>query len=230
MILNSNQHQLVIGSLLGDAGINKDKRYEGYEFAERHSLKQIEYLKWKRDILNFNFKTYEDKNLCTLRKNNKVFKKYRKEFYDKGIKKVKREILDKLTPFGIAVWHMDDGDYNYKTETVRLATHSFKKEGNEIIAEYLKQIWNIEPKITSVFDKRQNKEYHHLEFTRENKNKYINLIKKYILPSMEYKIGLDQEKRKIAQRKKKEYNKKWWADNEDKRKEYYQQWKKRNKL
>jgi len=45
---------------------------------------------------------------------------------------------------------------------------------------------------------------------------------------MEYKIGLDEEKRKRAKEKKQEYNKRWWENNENKRVAYYQKWKKLN--
>ena len=82
--VNELKEQIILGSLLGDAGINKDKRYEGYEFSDRHSLEQEEYLKWKNLRLGFNFKVYNNHNLCVIRKNNIIFKKYRKLFYKNG--------------------------------------------------------------------------------------------------------------------------------------------------
>ena len=136
MKFNEAQKQIILGSLLGDAGINKDKRYEGYEFAERHSIRQIDYLKWKNQYLNFNFKTYEKHNLCTIRKSNKIFKEYKKLFYKGFTKVITKEILNKVNSLGLAVWYLDDGDYVYKSNYIRLATHNFKLEGNEIIKKW----------------------------------------------------------------------------------------------
>ncbi|MFH1840518.1 MAG: hypothetical protein ABH849_05200 [Nanoarchaeota archaeon] len=228
MKFNEAQKQIILGSLLGDAGINKDKRYEGYEFAERHSLKQINYLKWKNQHLNFNFKTYEKHNLCTIRKSNKIFKDYKDLFYRNGSKIVTKEVLDKLTPLSIAVWHMDDGDYNYKTETIRLATHCFKLKGNKLIRNWFIKKWNIMPKIRRSYNEATKREYFLLEFTCKNAKKFIELIEKHIISQMNYKIGLDEEKRKRAKEKKQEYNKRWWENNENKRVAYYQKWKKLN--
>ncbi len=225
MELTSQQEQIILGSLLGDAGINKDKRYEGYEFAERHSLKQTSYLAWKNGYLYFNFKIYKENNLCTLRKNNKTFKKYRELFYPNGKKIVTKEILEKLTPLSIAIWYMDDGDYVYKSDSMRLATHSFKLEGNKIIRDWFKEKLDIGVKIRRAYDKRKKKEYFYIELNNNNGKKLISIIKDHIIDSMTYKIGLDNERREKAKAKKREYNKRWWKNNEDKRKAYYQKWK-----
>ena len=77
MLIDGLKEQVIISSLLGDAYINKDNRYEGYTFTERHSLKQIDYLIWKNKYLNFNFKKYEKHNICLIRKSHKFFKNYK---------------------------------------------------------------------------------------------------------------------------------------------------------
>lgn len=228
MIIDDKQNQLILGSLLGDAGINKDKRYEGYEFAERHSLSQIEYLKWKNEHLNFNFSIYEKKNVCAIRKNNKIFKEYRELFYPKGTKIVTKEVLNKLNPLGLAIWHMDDGNYSYKTDVIRLYTQAFKLEGNRIIKEWFKKRLNIDTKIKRIYRKDRRKEYFYTELNHHNAKKFIDVIKNNVIQPMEYKIGLDDKRRKDAKAKLKEYSKKWWAKNEDKRIAYYQKWKRLN--
>jgi hypothetical protein len=220
--------QIILGSLLGDAGINKDKRYEGYGFADRHSLDQVDYLLWKHKQLPFNFKAYEKSNLCTLRKNNKVFKEYRELFYKDKKKVVTKEILDRLNPLGLAVWYMDDGNYHYRSNVVRIYTQSFELEGNQIIKEWFEKKLNINIKIKKIYSKKYQKAYFYIEISTSNAKKFINIIKDHIIKSMEYKIGLDEGRRKLAKAKLKEYSKKWWKENEEKRKQYYISWKKRN--
>ena len=230
MEFNETQTQIMLGSLLGDATINKDKRYEGYEFRERHSITQKDYLIWKNKNLNFNFKEHKTHPSCSITKGNKIFKEYRNLFYKNGTKTVNSDILNKIGQLGLATWHMDDGDYNYKTETIRLATHSFGLKGNQLIKNWFEEKWNIYPKIRKIYDKRWKKEYFHLELSCKDTKKYINLIKEHILPTMEYKIGLDEERRKTAKLKKKEYDKKWWSKNKEKMRKYYQSYHKKRKL
>jgi recombination protein RecA len=220
-IFKKSGEQIILGSVLGDAYVYKDKRYEGYGFIDKHNLKEKNYLLWKNSHLIFNFKVYTKYNICMIRKGHPIFKYYRELFYKNGIKVLSFNILNKLKPLAIAVWFMDDGNFNYKTNTLRLSTHCFGLEGNKMIKQWFNDGFSIDPKIRRVYDKRWKKEYYYLEFTCVNAKMFISLIKDFVIGSMGYKIGDDLERKEISREKKRLYDFKWRGKNKDKIRNYY---------
>jgi len=213
--------QILLGSILGDGYVYKDRRYEGYGYSERHSLNQKEYLLLKNKHLDFNFKEYKNHNICIIRKGDIIFKNYRNLFYPKGTKIVTKEILNQIETLGLAIWFLDDGDFCYRHDNLRIATHNFGLNGNTIIKRWFLEKWNLKCEIRRTYDKRWKKEYHSLEFNRINSEKFIDLIKKHIPSFMTYKIGKDIKRRNESKRKKREYNQKWCKNNKNKIRQYY---------
>ena len=104
-----------------------------------------------------------------------------------------REILDKLTVQGIAIWFMDDGSF-YKKDNedgtksicfdLRISTDSFSYEENQIICDFFREKYGI-----NFYP--YHKERKHNWIIRANKQaaiKFIDLIRPYIIPEMAYKI------------------------------------------
>ena len=254
LVFNKEQEQILLGSLLGDGCIyiaNKGTIYNHFKFSEEHSLKQKDYLLWKNSYLNFNKPNFREKNINNIKynstflnKTNFMFKQYFNLFYSNNKKVVTKEILDKLEPLGIAVWFMDDGSYNYYCKSIEIATHCFGLEGNQIIQQYFKEKWDIDCKIQNKLQKRNGflkieRIYCQLKFNKKDAKKFVEIIKPYILqiPSMTYKIGLDEERKinavnNIKERRlkskdeHKRYMKEYHLRNEDRelnyRKNYYQ--------
>ena len=165
-----------------------------------------------------------------IKKGNGIFKDYRELFYPNGKKIVTREILDKLDPLGLAVWYLDDGSYDYSHKRLNIATNGFTLIENKIIHQYFKEKWNIDCKI------QKAKTHYYIRFNKEYTNKFIELIKTHIMqiPSMTYKIGLDEDRKILAKTKQENYSKinkslrhNYYLKNRERyrdwEKEYYQQ-------
>jgi hypothetical protein len=109
--------------------------------------------------------------------------------FDGGRRKVVREnVLNRLSPLSIAAWFMDDGCSHKNKDSilsVRLSTHGFTKEENEVIVKWFKEKYDIEFNID--FHKRTNT--YSLRCNKSNSDKFISLVKPYIIPSMVYKIS-----------------------------------------
>ena len=220
MTFSDKPEQILLGSLLGDGCITT-KNSKKFTYREMHSIKQEDYLLWKNKYLNFNFYRHEflGKTRVEIRKENKNFKKYYDLFYINGKKAVNRRSLDTLNEIGLAYWYLDDGHYPYRTDCIVLSTQTFGLKGNKIIQKYFKERWDIDCKVQKRHDERYDKRRYNLCINAKETKRFIELIKTHVLeiPSMYYKIGLDNHKIEEAGIK----NRKYYLDNRDKIKEYY---------
>lgn len=227
LVFNKEQEQILLGSLLGDGCINLSKtNYFRYRYSEKHSFKQEAYLLWKNSYLNFKL-DYNNEE-CRIRKSNLSFKYYKELFYPTGKKIVTRGILNKLELLGLAIWYCDDGSYNYKGKSIEISTQSFGLNGNKIIQRWFKEKWRINSKITikrfkkketfisGIKIKNHKSFYYYLRFNVENTKKFIELIKPYVMqiPSMIYKIGLDEVRRTNAINKSKKTRREYQIKNQ----------------
>lgn len=209
--ISKNTEQVIIGGLLGDTCVTKNDKYNSCLMIV-HGPKHLDYLKFK-----FNFFFEEGlttkKGIYTKIQHNKKYNKdylaygfftksiplfsgYRSEFYTNGIKTITREILNKLDSFGLAIWFMDDGNRNIhwtikkdglnyvKCRNLVLNIQGFSFEEAEIMREYFSEKWYIDVKVY----KQRNRPT--LYINAENSNKFIDIIKPHIIPSLQYKIDL----------------------------------------
>ncbi len=201
--LTEEQEQLIMGSVLGDGGLYRSKRANGYYgnycFQVSHSSKFREYVEYKQNILypfskhiidydGYNKKTkkyYPKSQLrtyCVV-----VFNKYADLFYNNNIKVVRPEVLNKLKPQGIAFWFMDDGS-NWKNDEVgrrriSLATHSFTKQENELISKWFNEKYGIKFNVTKAKDL-----FYLNSGDQRNIKRFIAIIKEYVPDIMKYKL------------------------------------------
>jgi hypothetical protein len=132
--------ELVLGSLLGDAGCYKKKSNNAY-VREAHCVEQEEYLKWKQYIY------IKNKVKCSVRYtaisgytkktqpvlvtgNNEYFNKFsdfKKNFHKNGM-------LENITPWILAIWYQDDG---CKNNYFKIATHNFEPEQVHYLSELI---------------------------------------------------------------------------------------------
>lgn len=207
----------VIGTLLGDACCQsfthkitgKRKAYLVY----RHKADHKEYVQWKNHLLskylhmhfcynkNGENPAYDGRSART----KKLIYMY-DDFYGKKRRKklVTRRILNRLTPLGLAIWYMDDGSLklNKKWTTVEktkrsissrnaiLCTHSFGYEGNLIIKEYFKDVWNIEVRL------EKNKNHYMIKMNTKNTKLFFDIIAPYVtqVKCMSYKVDMQYSK------------------------------------
>lgn len=180
--------QVILGTLLGDAWIYKDKR-ANYFFRFSQSIK--EYAIWKANLSNLKYTIFErnrfDKRtgktyyvcdvLPTLDKANKVY--YHNMFY-KPKKEVSQEILDKLDSLAIAIWYLDDGNvyYNGNNCHISIAVNGFNQESKDRIIKWFKNKYNLNFKCSSKAIRITS---------RKECQIFMNIVEKYIPECMAYK-------------------------------------------
>jgi len=198
LLLNDEQHDLIVGSLLGDSSVRM--RNKNCSFRVSHSKKQKDYLEFKRNLLK-GFSTNNDLYFRKKKLGNhiletfefstfthSVFNFYRKLFYPNGEKKITREVLDMLNPRGLAFWICDDGSYDNRQGYIVLCTNSFSLDEHKIMKKYFEEKWNLSPTIGF-----KDKKYYYLRFKQNDSKKLIEIIKPFIIDSMKYKIGEKNE-------------------------------------
>lgn len=151
----------------------------------KHSIKQLDFLKWKRDLLEecldkkININIKEQKagfseipiKFCMLYVTSPKFNKVYKRLYEnnrKG-KKLTKKFLNRLDQRGLAIWYGDDGTAfhgkyidkrngkSYEKWMLNIATNEFNKDEHELLVEFFKNKWNINSNYSKVTDKRPNR-------------------------------------------------------------------------
>lgn len=195
--LSRVQKQVILGSILGDGYMRKKTNAH---LQITHSYTQKEYVDWKYKIL---------KNLVLTKPSSYVSHRadsyptgyhignanrigYRfftrslpelTKFYDIFYKN-KEKIIPKdiiLTPITLAIWYMDDGNKSYRS--CYFNTQKFSSESQENLMEALRLIG-----INSSLNR--DKKYFRIRITTESTKILFGMIKKFIIPSMLYKISI----------------------------------------
>jgi hypothetical protein len=188
---------ILIAMCIGDGSLEKTSNL-AVRLKIEHSLKQQEYTEWKlnklssivggkRPIMAFTNRIRAGSQLhsCMFRKHHRYFRVLRKWLYPKGEKTLTRNVLNKLTPEGLAIWFMDDGSTeNTSKNSFRIAlccdtTH----EQCELIQQYFKEIYDIQWNIN-----KNNKGICRLRCSTIQARKLFDIISPYIITSMRYKL------------------------------------------
>lgn len=180
------QNQILLGCLLGDGHLRKQRKYPLFVFS--HSLKQEQYLYWKcsffNDFFNIKNRVYFDKrtnkNYYKLEAYSRVtpsLEKYYDLFYKNKKKIITEDLLNMLTPLGLAVWFMDDG-YNH-VHGYYISTNCFSNEEIYNIMNYFKEKYNI----------NCSKHKNNILYIKKDSCKiFEDLIKDYIHDTLNYKL------------------------------------------
>lgn len=181
--LTEEQKQIIVGCLLGD-GAMRIKTNALLEI--NHSLKQKELVDW----IYTNLKQFVGTGPKVRKGNGKrlayrfttrslpVFTSLYKQFFLNGKKKIPAKIV--FSPLVLAVWFMDDGS---KSRTsVYLNTQQFSLEEQIILQKMLKEQWEIETTLN------KDKHYHRIRIRVSSIEKFVVLIKPYLLPTFYYKL------------------------------------------
>jgi hypothetical protein len=191
---------VIFGSLLGNAYANK-RSIDGIRICYRQSIIHEKYLNWlylffleKGYVSNLKPRKYKriikEKTYFGYEFNTFTFKSFNwihNSFYLKGIKILPKFIILNiyLTPLALAVWIMNDG--TFVKSGVRISTYNFTFQEHENLVYFFKIKYNIDCTIQKL-DNR-----YCLYIKVNSLNNLQNLVKSYIIPSMQYKIGLKEE-------------------------------------
>lgn len=206
------QKSIILGTLLGDGCLIKSSKTEEstlYRLSLTHSDRQKEYIEWKwkemRPFTSDNGLIRYERKDGKLRKDGSPLVQYHvttighdelariKGLLYRGKKKfVTRRYLNMLDPLSLAVWYMDDGSYNQRS--MRLHTSGFSLSEHNAIKIWFWQKWRIECKISIIKNNKNQrygtrKQYYYLRFNVNNTRIFHDLVRQYIIPSMQYKIN-----------------------------------------
>nr|QDG01227.1 LAGLIDADG endonuclease [Scytalidium sp.] len=194
--LTSELKEVVVGKMLGDLGSERPNLNCNTRLSFKHTDKQIEYI----EHLYLLFKDYcKSSSISLSRYDNRpnrnkkykaikfntrslpCFNEFRELFYNnEGVKIIPNNLGDYLTPRALAYWFQDDG---YKSVNgFYFSTESFTLEENRFLAELLLNKFGLE---CGVHTHTNGYRLYILSTSRE---KYIGLIKPYILPLFYYKL------------------------------------------
>ncbi len=152
------QEEILIGSMLGDGCIFKNKPSVYPYFTITRKIEDISYLKYEFEFFKdfCNHKEVKLTNIFDKRTNRfyqqckfvtrsaKTFLKYYHQWYCKGYKALPDNL--KLTPLICAIWFCDDGCVIKRTNTKRinlkLSTHCFTEIENLLLVNYLSNLLN----------------------------------------------------------------------------------------
>lgn len=198
--LNDNQTKFLLGCLLGDGNITPAGMFQC-----NHSNKQLDYIKYKKDVLasllapNFelifntiknhqNGKTYYGYYLRTM--SNENLKEMYARFYINRVKIFPYDYLINscFDAYSLAIWYMDDGGINGNIPSIY--TYSFGYNGNLDVLKLLKNKFDI--MATIKIDDHGNRSPDMINYVSFNdvceRDKFFRLISPYILPSFHYKL------------------------------------------
>lgn len=187
---NDIEFQVILGSVLGDGNLCKKHKNGGTHLRITHSPKQKEYLEYKYQLLKNNSFSIRKYKFFDKRRKNPSYSEYC--FYTKSsislndmyynwytpIKRIYEPDLFKIEPLGLAIWYMDDGS-NCPDGGCHLCTNCFSNEDIVIIQKVLLSKFNLHTNVH-----KGNIIY----IPKSDFFKFKDIIKPYIIPSMEYKL------------------------------------------
>ena len=190
------QKEMIFGTMLGDGCIHPHgRKNKSYALMIGHCEKQKDLVMWKKIILG-NLVNVVNKRVdkrgnstmyCFTSVVHNEFKQIYDLFYENGKKIIKDEMLNYITPFGLAVWIMDDGGLVGRGGVnLRLSTDGFSEGDNKKLQQMLRLNFGLNSKIGKYT--RHNKEYCYLSLNKENTIKATKLTEKYFVDCMKYKL------------------------------------------
>jgi len=192
--LSKRQKEILIGILLGDGHLERLYTPTSGRLKVEHSYKQKDYVDWLynefRDWVRSKPKVKRKKvwnkiyqNYGFLTYGHRLLGKFHEEFYRKRKKIIPNDLEQDITPLGLAIWYMDDGSIKSRRHKgIFLNTQGFRE--NDV--KKLQRILGNKFGISSTTRKEKNGRQIYLG--GKSGEKFIEIIKPYIIPSMEYKI------------------------------------------
>jgi len=183
--LSEDQKSLIEGCLLGD-GYMRCKTNAHLQIT--HSISQKDYVDWKyHQLTNFVLtppKSYKGNGRRIgyrfFTRSLPPFTRFYKRFYKARKKFIPKDV--RITPLTLTVWYMDDGSKSRRSSY--LNTQYFSLSDQRYLASVLYETFGLQ----TCLDK--DKKYFRLRFSVEDTKKLINIIKPFVLPSLQYKLPI----------------------------------------
>jgi hypothetical protein len=192
--LSSKQQEIVLGAILGDGCLEFNGNI-GTRLQIKQSLKRKEYVFWlyknlknlcksapkqKRDNKQWYFSTRSLREFTDL---------YRL-FYPRGKKRIPNNISKLLnSPLSLAIWYMDDGSLDYRPKehyAYLLSINSFSGREAHLLIGAMYKNFRIKASVHNCLSR--GKKYPRIYVGLEGRDRFISLIKQYLLDCFSYKI------------------------------------------
>lgn len=192
---SNEQLSIIVGALLGDSSISKNG-----EINFTHSLKQLEYLNFKYNLLkdldlseNKSYSRYDKRvnryyHYSTFRiKSLNLFKEWRNSLYTPK-KIITTDILKYYNAQAMAIHYMDDGTMSspYKVKYHSFATDGFDIDSINLLKDHIEKEFNLKCRL-SIVGVNRNK-YQLVISGKESNLLFEKIIKPYCCKSMYYKL------------------------------------------
>jgi len=181
------------GMILGDGNIDKPPQGNG---RLRFGQANHEYALWKKGILEVVTKTSSRVDsqgiLHVQTARHPYFTKMRNHFYYSGRKTVEPYDMKILTPLGLAIWYMDDGDLQRPKLDVHISTMNFTYAEHLVMQKGVFEKFNIHFNIHSRRSRTGLKMFY---FRLKSKDRlaFFQLINPFKLDCMGYKFLTTEE-------------------------------------
>jgi len=192
--LTKLQREIIIGNILGD-GCIEFNGFHGSRLQIKQAERYKEYVLWLYRKFENLCKSAPKQRMDTLqwyfstRSLNELTELYRL-FYPRGKKKIPTNISDFLvSPLTLAVWYMDDGGLDYRPKdhyAFTLNTDSFSFTDVYRLKKVLYNNFKIESTVQTPLSRK--KRYPKLYIGVSGRNKFLRLIKPYILNCFSHKL------------------------------------------
>jgi recombination protein RecA len=188
IVFSPHLEQLVVGSMMGDGSIRQGGVQTGY-FREEHAPDQTEYVSWKHQSFGDlarnlrqvpNRVGFETIPLSTFGQLKDVF--YRQ---DGRYKHITEAALRRLTPFGLAVWYLDDGSCqraNGRDHGNVIYMHTTTEDERNMIIRIFRERFALEATVLGYHNHTR------IYFGKEQSLAFERIIAPYVHPSMAYKL------------------------------------------
>lgn len=186
-LYNKDQYEIILGSILGDGSLRKNRTNGGVSVRFGHGKKQDNYLLHKYEI----FKNVANSVMANSKgglafDNNPDYSLLSlfEESYSSGTRKLSKTLLEGLTLLSVAYWYLDDGSFsgNYKKwghGKCYISCKSYTDAELVMLSSKLESLGLPKP----VIDKYKN-----LFWYGVNSFTFQEMIAKYVPECMEYKI------------------------------------------
>jgi LAGLIDADG DNA endonuclease family len=197
-ILSPDLKEILIGLILGDLYINKQKTGINARLEFTQGVVHIEYLQHLFELFNYfcgmvpkiptrspdkrTGKIYDSAIFYTY--SLPCFLEFYNLFYPDGKKIIPLNIGDLLTPLGLAYWVADDGSFCSTNQVVVLSTECFTLEEINLLIKVLSENFNLKATIN------KNGAGFRIRISKESIPVLQALLAPHMPSMMRYKIGL----------------------------------------
>ncbi len=196
-----NRLMVITALVLGDGCIDRERPDR---LVIHHGIKQLEYIKWKKELLEYLFSESINLSLkdnggypsAMFRFRHPTVLRLRSSLYMDGRRRITEGILNQMNhPAAWAIWYQDDGSMIHhkvtnkltgiatiNNRTIRLNANRYTGNELQLVAAWMSSRLGVTPRI------EREGPYFRLAMGMQQGSKFIDYIKPFIVPSMTYKL------------------------------------------